>query len=76
MLLKTIFSEASRQALTMTVIAALLAITTSMKHGSDYLYPTTKNVLGSLKHYNLSSKTLNERIHRANSPLVSRELDR
>eukprot|EP00092_Neocalanus_flemingeri_P019333 GFUD01020940.1.p1 GENE.GFUD01020940.1~~GFUD01020940.1.p1 ORF type:complete len:252 (+),score=48.08 GFUD01020940.1:88-843(+) len=46
------------------------------KHGSDYLYPITKDVLGNWKHYNLSSQTLNERNHRATSPLVSRELDR
>ena len=46
------------------------------KHGSDYLYPITKDVLGSWKHYNLSSQTLNERNQRATSPLVSRELDR
>jgi len=46
------------------------------KHGTDYLYPITKDVLGSWKHYNLSSQTLNERNHRSTSPLVSRELDR
>ena len=46
------------------------------KHGSDYLYPITKDVLGSWKHYNLSSQTLNERNQRSTSPLVSRELDR
>ena len=46
------------------------------KHGSDYLYPITKDVVGSWKHYNLSSQTLNERNKRSTSPLVSRELDR
>jgi len=46
------------------------------KHGSDYLYPTTKEVLGSWKHYNLSYQTLSDRNKRATSPLVSRELDR
>ena len=33
-------------------------------------------VMGSWKHYNLSSQTLNERNQRATSPLVSRELTR
>merc|ERR1711862_257702 len=46
------------------------------KHGRDYLYPLTKEVLGSWKHYNLSYQTLSERNQRATSPLVSRELDR
>jgi len=46
------------------------------KHGSDYLYPMTREVLGSWKHYNLSYQTLSERNQRAASPLVSRELDR
>jgi len=46
------------------------------KHGTDYLYPITKDVLGSWKHYNLSSQTLNERNQRAASPLVTRELNR
>jgi len=46
------------------------------KHGSDYLYPMTREVLGSWKHYNLSYQTLSERNKRATSPLVSRELDR
>ncbi len=46
------------------------------KHGSDYLYPCTNEVLGTWKHYNLSAQTMNERNTRAKSPLVSRELDR
>jgi len=46
------------------------------KHGSDYLYPITKDVLGSWRHYNLSYQTLTERNKRSTSPLVSRELDR
>jgi hypothetical protein len=46
------------------------------KHGSDYLYKSTGDVLGSWKHYNLSGQTLNERNNRAKSPLVTRELDR
>jgi len=46
------------------------------KHDSDYLYPTTKEVLGNWKHYNLSYQTLSDRNKRATSPLVSRELDR
>jgi len=46
------------------------------KHGRDYLYPVTKEVLGNWKHYNLSSNTLTERNQRATSPLQSRELDR
>merc|ERR1711892_1461542 len=45
------------------------------KHGSDYLYPITKDVLGSWRHYNLSYQTLNERNKCSTSPLVSRELD-
>jgi len=46
------------------------------KHERDYLYPTTRDVLGTWKHYNLSGQTLTERNQRATSPLVSRELDR
>jgi len=48
----------------------------SNKHSSDYLYPITKDVLGSWKHYNLSKQTLTERNIRSTSPLVSRELNR
>ena len=46
------------------------------KHSGDYLYPVTKDVLGSWKHYNLSADTLNFRNMRARSPIMSRELDR
>jgi len=46
------------------------------KHGSDYLYQSSADVLGSWKHYNLSAQTINERNTRAKSPLVTRELDR
>jgi len=46
------------------------------KHSSDYLYPSTNDVLGSWKHYNLSADTLNYRNSRAKSPLVTRELNR
>jgi len=46
------------------------------KHGTDYLYPITNDVLGSWKHYNLSADTLNFRNMRARSPIMSRELDR
>lgn len=46
------------------------------KHLPDYLYTSTSDVLGSWKHYNLSSQTISERNTRAKSPLVSRELDR
>jgi len=46
------------------------------KHGRDGLYPCSKEVLGTWKHYNLSAETLNARNTRARSPLVSRELDR
>merc|ERR1711970_538975 len=46
------------------------------KHLPDYLYSSTSDILGSWKHYNLSSNTINERNTRAKSPLVSRELDR
>jgi len=46
------------------------------KHGSDGLYPCSREVLGTWKHYNLSADTLNQRNARARSPLISRELDR
>ena len=46
------------------------------KYNPDYLYPVNKEVLGSWRHYNRSSQTLNERNQRANSPLVTRELTR
>lgn len=46
------------------------------KFQPDYLYNSTSDMLGSWKHYNLSGQTLNERNHRAKSPLQSRELDR
>jgi len=46
------------------------------KHDRDYMYPVTSDVLGTWKHYNLSSDTINTRNTRARSPLQSRELDR
>ena len=46
------------------------------KHERDYLYPMTREVMGSWKHFNLSKNTLAERHRRETSPLVSRELDR
>ena len=46
------------------------------KHSQDYLYPVTMDMLGSWKHYNISSETLNYRNMRAKSPIVTRELDR
>jgi len=46
------------------------------KHSPDYLYPFTTDLLGSWKHYNLSSETINKRNTRATSPLMSRELNR
>ena len=46
------------------------------KHGADYLYKSTADVMGSWKHYNLSGQTISERNARAKSPLISRELDR
>lgn len=46
------------------------------KHGSEYLYPVSQEVLGNWKHYSLSSSTLKERNQRGTSPLVSRELNR
>jgi len=46
------------------------------KHGRDYLYPSSREVLGTWKHTGLSSDTLNTRNSRASSPLKSMELDR
>jgi len=46
------------------------------KHCQDYLYPITRDVMGSWKHYNRSRNTLDARNRRETSPLVSRELDR
>ena len=46
------------------------------KHSRDYLYPVTMDMLGSWKHYNISSETLNYRNMRAKSPIITRELDR
>jgi len=46
------------------------------KHDRDYMYPVISDVLGTWKHYNLSSDTINARNNRARSPLQSRELDR
>lgn len=46
------------------------------KHERDYMYPVASDVMGSWKHYNLSSDTINTRNTRARSPLQSRELDR
>jgi len=46
------------------------------KHGSDYFYDSSKEVLGTWKHYNLSGDTLRIRNLRSRSPLVTRELDR
>jgi len=46
------------------------------KHGADYLYPVTKDVLGSWKHYNLSGDTLNYRNLRSKSPLITRGINR
>jgi len=48
----------------------------SNKHEADYLYPNSRDMLGSWKHYNLSGETLNYRNQRAQSPLISRELNR
>eukprot|EP00091_Calanus_sinicus_P018373 TRINITY_DN4176_c0_g1_i4.p1 TRINITY_DN4176_c0_g1~~TRINITY_DN4176_c0_g1_i4.p1 ORF type:complete len:217 (+),score=61.93 TRINITY_DN4176_c0_g1_i4:60-710(+) len=48
----------------------------SNKHSGDYLYPITRDVLGSWKHYNLSAETLNFRNTRGRSPIITRELDR
>jgi len=46
------------------------------KHGSDGLYPCSRDVLGTWKHSGLSSETLNSRNSRARSPLHTREIDR
>jgi len=46
------------------------------KHLNDYLYESSKDVLGNFKHFNLSSETLRIRNLRSRSPLVTRELDR
>jgi len=46
------------------------------KHLPDYLYPMSREVLGTWKHSGLSQDTLNLRNSRATSPLRSRELDR
>jgi len=46
------------------------------KHGTDGLYPCSTDVLGTWKHYSLSSETLASRNSRARSPLVTREIDR
>jgi len=46
------------------------------KHNRDYLYPCTKEVLGTWKHFNLSKQTLTERNKRDTSPLMARELTR
>ena len=46
------------------------------KHNRDYLYPCTKEVLGTWKHFNLSKQTLMERNKRDTSPLMARELTR
>jgi len=46
------------------------------KHDQDYLYPVSRDVLGSWKHWNRSRNTLDTRNRRETSPLVSRELDR
>lgn len=48
----------------------------SNSYGLDYLYPSTNDILGSWKHYNLSRETLDYRNTRAKSPLVTRELTR
>jgi len=46
------------------------------KHLPDYLYPMSREVLGTWKHSGLSHDTLRLRNSRAISPLRSRELDR
>lgn len=46
------------------------------KHGSDGLYPCSREVLGTWKHYARSADTLRQRNSRARSPLVARELER
>lgn len=46
------------------------------KHGTDGLYPCSREVLGTWKHFNRSADTLRARNQRGRSPLASRELDR
>jgi len=46
------------------------------KHLENYLYDTSRDVLGNFKHFNLSAETLRIRNMRSKSPLVTRELDR
>merc|ERR1719348_2802206 len=46
------------------------------KHSNDYLYESSRDVLGNWKHYNLSKETLNYGNQRAQSPLHTRELNR
>merc|ERR1712243_388989 len=46
------------------------------KHLIDYLYDSTKDVLGYFKNYNLSRETLRLRNMRSVSPMRTRELDR
>jgi hypothetical protein len=46
------------------------------KHCTDYLYPSSQDLLGTWKHYNLSADTINFRNQRATSPLITRELNR
>jgi len=46
------------------------------KHLDNYLYESTRDVLGNFKHFNLSAETLRIRNMRSKSPLVTRELDR
>jgi len=47
-----------------------------VKHGRDYLYPVTSDLLGSWKHFHVSGETLSARNARAKSPILSRELNR
>jgi len=46
------------------------------KHGSDYLYESSRDVLGNWRCLGRSRETLRDRNDRATSPLVSRGLDR
>merc|ERR1719394_2007886 len=48
----------------------------SSNYGVNYPYPSSLDVLGNWKHYNLSGETLNYRNMRAKSPLITRELNR
>lgn len=48
----------------------------SINYGVNYPYPSSLDVLGNWKHYNLSGETLNYRNMRAKSPLITRELNR